>query len=246
MSTSQKSLKAEARKYLSLPDLFPKGAPDLRKKLSEYQVKKIRRALGEIQQQGGRYFGDFVPIGRGRKKFQQSQGLPTYFKGTFLPGGEKKNSGVEFIGGGLLYVKDGAERVRFEINTTSEDTVKISVRAIWQEKNKGTRAAITAAGRVIGSAQGMTDLRTLTTQALYIWNKYTLAADNGEMRQVKAWGLKPDGTPYFVPAAHPGTWPMGVLFEAPPKKKAPNSGKGKNATTKKAAPKKAGKGRARK
>src|SRR5574337_591630 len=95
MSTPQKSLKDDARKYLSLPDLFPKGSPDFRRKLNNYQAKKIRAALREIKNIGGMYATHIVPRGRGRKKYMADHDLPPYMRGIFLSGGAKVNTNLE-------------------------------------------------------------------------------------------------------------------------------------------------------
>ena len=213
MATPQKKLKADARKLLDIRALFPKGSPDLRRNLTEYQAKKIRRAIREITKEGGGSLDEFIPVGTGRKKYMHDHGLPGYFKGIFLPGGTKKNDKVEYIGGGLLYERDNTKRTRFLIDATSEETVKKSIKNIWKKKAENEKAAITSDGRVIGSAQNRIDIDALMIEALYLRNKYALAAANGEMREIKNGHRNKDGTKKIVAAAHPSEWPMGVLFE---------------------------------
>lgn len=222
MSSPQKSLKAEAKKFLSLPDLFPKGAPDFRKKLTPYQVKKIRAALNTVKTLGGEYARDITPMGKGRKKYLEKSGLPRYMRGIFLPGGEKINKNLQFIGGAVRYERGNKEtreydtRERFELDTSGDDADLIASAKDIVKFRAGRKAAITANGRVIGAAYPLRSNDLIVREAAYIFNKYAEMSAKGELRIPKNGGQ--------VLAAHPSVWGMGVLFEGEPK----NSGKGKN------------------
>jgi hypothetical protein len=222
--SSQKKLKIDAKKFLSLKDLFPKKPPDFRKKLTPYQAKKIRAAIKAVKDFGGEYSEQIVPMGRGRKKYLDQAGLPPYMRGIFLSGGEKINKKLEFVGGAIKYERGGSPRERYELFTEggADELIDSAKEILIHRKNR--KAAITANGRVIGAAYPLRKNDLIIREAVYIFNKYATMYDNEEYRDRFNKGQ--------VLAAHPSTWGMGILFE---------TGSGKNGTKKKASARRSGK-----
>lgn len=180
------------------------------------QKGKITKALNTVKKLGGGYESDIVPIGKGRTKYMRDNNLPAYMRGIYLPGGAKVNKNVQYVAGGIYYERGGAKRERHELNTALDDRALIESAKQILKGRKNRTTSITAAGRVIGSAQGMRDNATIIKEAVYIFNKYAQMADKGETRTRKY----ASGAEYQAKAAHPSTWGMGVLFESKPPKAA--------------------------
>lgn len=173
-------------------------------------IREVKNALGARAD-------DIVPIGRGRKKFLIDNGYPVFARGVDLPGGEKINSDVHYTGGKLFYTRGNERRIRTRIYTdgTEDDLIK-SVKDILRDKPRNWRTSITASGRVIGSAQNLTN-KAAITEALYIWHKYSDMAgqyfEQGEDGNYMRARRNKDGTTYLQKVAHPSEWGMGILFE---------------------------------
>lgn len=188
--------------------LFPKKPPDFRRNLSPYQEKKIKKALREVKNYGGAYVADFVPMGRGRKKYLADADLPPYMRGIFLPGGEKVNKKLQFVKGAIKYERGGQERERYELETGGDENDLIDSAKEILKNRKNRRATITANGRAIGGAANMKDNGTVLKEASYIFLKYAEMHEKGEVRERMLKG----GMVREI-AAHPNEWGMGILFE---------------------------------
>jgi len=205
MSTpDKKDLKQEAKKYLSIKDLFTRAKPDLRRKLTKYQAEKIRKAVEEVKQYGGGKVGQFVPMGRGRKKYMQDHGLPEWLGGIFLPGGAAVTKNLKYVKGEVYYERGGSPRSWQELNTSGGEEELLDSADKILKKRKRRTAALTANGFVIGGAQNLKSNSLIKKEAVHIFLKYAEMSDNGEMR-------KHNGA--LTRAAHPNTWGMGILFE---------------------------------
>lgn len=154
-------------------------------------------------------------MGRGRKKYMREHALPEYQKGIFLPGGAKINKGLKYTGGEVQYIRGNAPRSRRELETryTENELIASAEKILKERKNRKT--SITANGRVIGSAQGFRDNKTVIKEAAYIFNKYSEMSHNNQIRDNGAI------------AAHPNLWGMGILFETADKKGKTKNGKAK-------------------
>jgi hypothetical protein len=220
MSTPQLALKQEAELYLSLPDLFPKGKPDFRKKLNKYQVKKIKTAIKTVKQIGGDHAKQIVPMGRGRKRYMTEKELPIYMRGIFLSGGAKVNKKLEYSHNEVKYERKGSPRARSnDLDTSAEDAEFISSAKKILKRRKGRKATITAAGRAIGAVIPTREDDLIIKEGLRIFNKYAEMSYNNERRERR----NANGTVYLTEAAHPSEWGMAILFEGKieesPKKK---------------------------
>ncbi len=236
MSTPQQKLKAEAKKYLNLKDLFPRHKPDLRTKLSEYQVKKIRSAIKQVKHNSGEYFNQVVPMGHGRKKYMKQAGLPIWQAGIPLSGGAKKNKKLNYVKGELRYERGehNAQRAIIEIDTRhGEEGVIKSMKAILKNR-KGRRVHATANNRVIGSTMPKMNDKIFISETLAVFNKYENAFKaNGLVDQNtedipenlfvdennEVWRYIGGDVKKPVKVAPPSEWGMGILFEGAIKSK---------------------------
>ena len=220
-----KLLKKDVENWINLKQLFPKSKLDFRTGLTDYQYNKIKKAFNEIEAQGN--IKDAVPIRKGAAQYAKDHNLPAWQKTIFLQGGQNKNADVEYKSGILEYkrgsVRTGfTKRARYQIETFSEDTVKKSIKSALKKKPKNYKTNITAAGRVMHSANNLSN-DAAVRMGIEIFNKYSTMFENGETRHV-AGSLDPEtGEEVEVMAAHPSTWGMGLLFELkikhPPKGK---------------------------
>lgn len=221
-------LRKNVEQVIDLKILFPRSQPNFRIGLNNYQAKKIRRAIREINAQSGSEFqtqeGKYqlyhnpgekikgnvqIANKRERIRYMEDNGLPKWQKVIMLPGGQKINKNVTYKNGELSYIRAGEKRSRYRLYTEgTSDDLKNSAKEILKFRNK-RKATITAAGRAIGSVIPTTEDRLLIREALYIFNKYASMYENGEMRTRR----NANGSTYQQRAAHPSEWGMGILFE---------------------------------
>lgn len=195
---------------MDLKVLFPKSKVNSRTKLSEYQSRKIRRALREVEKVADGYSAmqnDFVPM-KNAKAYATKQGLPKYLKGIFLKGGGRDNTKAIYDKNKheIHYERGGSGRILRPLNNWSHRVLMGDVdRAIIELPRKGEKY-LTANGRVIRNT-GTTDDQSLKMNASQIFNKYKEMAERGEYRN--------RGQDEKTKAAHPKEWGIGILFEKP-------------------------------
>jgi hypothetical protein len=205
--SDQKELKKLAKRLIDKKVLFPRSNIDYRGKLSNYQVRKINKALREIEAvaDGQRAMTrDFVPL-KGYKKYNKDNKLPPYMKGIFLNGGDRDNKYVSYRNGQVSYIRGNAERIYTPLNNWSERIMVEELKAAVIKLPTEGEKSLTANGRQMRNTTVSKD-SDLEIQARMIFNKYKSMAAAGEKRQ--------NGNL----AAHPKKWGIGVLWEAPPKK----------------------------
>ena len=153
---------------------------------------------------GGDSLNQFVPMGKGRKKYMHDKGLPPWLGGIFLSGGEAVNKKLRYEKGEVKYERGGAPRSWTELDTGDDEHALLkSADKILKRRARRT-AALTANGFVISSAQNLRANELIKKEAAYIFLKYSDMYDAGEMRTHKG---------HLQQAAHPNTWGMGILFE---------------------------------
>ena len=237
MSTRRQALKNEAAQYFVLKDLFPKSNFDSRRKLTDYQAKKISKTLRRFKIEHKEDLHRMTPIGRGRKAYLKSHDQPDYYIGTFLSGGRKVNTDVKYQGGELLYNRKGSPRARSnDLDTSGDDEAFIKSAKAVLKKRAGRKAGITAGGKVIGAVIPTRENDLIIKEGVRIFNKYGWAFD-GKLTpsQIEQYNLidingqiyrertNPNGTKYLQEVAHPSEWGMAIYFEGKkeekPKKK---------------------------
>ena len=210
MATPHLELKKHAKKYLDLHALFPHTKLDLRLPLSDYQRKKINQELSILKKKDNGTLNNFVPMGRGRKKYLRDNNLPPSWKGVFLSGGAKVNTELKYIGGEVQYKRGGAPRARSnDLDTSSDDIALIASAKKILKRRAGRLAGVTAAGKKISSIMSGTNETLLIKEAVRVFNKYADMSDRGEQRIRRL----SSGIEYFQDAAHPAEWGMAILFE---------------------------------
>jgi hypothetical protein len=201
-------LKREAKKYIDLPELFP-GGIDLRTKLSDYQAKKIRAALREVEKIADGMTAmrkDFVPV-KHMKQYASKNKLPKYLKGVFMNGGADINKMAAFDSksGRLSYVRGFTERDFVPLNCWSERSMMLELNEELKRTDEGM-LYLAANGRVMRGTQAPTDDKEyIRVMARLIFTTYKDMSDRGEMRRV--------GTKHKTLAAHPNKWGIGLIFE---------------------------------
>jgi hypothetical protein len=241
MSTFRQNLKNEAAQYFVLKDLFPKSNFDNRRKLTDYQAKKISRALREFKIEHAEDLHRMTPIKRGRKEYLKEHEQPSYYIGTFLSGGRKVNTDVKYTGGELQYNRKGSPRARSnDLDTSSDDEAFIKSAKEVLKRRKGRKAGITAGGKVIGAVIPTRENDLIIKEGLRIFNKYGWAFDgklseqeiqkynlteiNGQIYRERRYG---NGVPYLQKVAHPSEWGMAIYFEGKIEEKPKKKGKKK-------------------
>lgn len=225
-----KLLKKDVEKYISVKSLFPNARPNFKTGLTEYQAKKIRKAIKNVKNILGENQNQIVPIGRGRKKYMEQAGLPVYMRGVALSGGEKQNSDVKYIAGELRYKrgKNKSPRSIIRLDTAhGEDGLIKSLKAELKKRGK-RKTALTANNRAMAAHQNMNTNQLIIKEALYIYNKYESAysisgtgAVNEDTENVPS-GFIIIGKEIYrdrgkrhglTKVARPSDWGMGLLFE---------------------------------
>lgn len=218
--------------------------PDLRTKLSPYQVKKINKAIAAAKDYLGEYHKGVVPMGTGRKKYMQEAGAPSWLRGIVRPGGTKLNSNLRYIGGEILYERNGTPRSQSnDLDTSAGENEFISSAQKVLKNRRGRKATMTANGRRIGSIIPTRDSDLLISEGVRVFNKYSRAFyanekpdeelerefERGHNGDVYRWRSQGNGKKFLQKVAHPSEWGMAVLFEGTARKKTTSRKKIKNA-----------------
>ena len=202
---SKKILRKDVEKLIVLKDLFPKSSPNFKTGLSEYQAKKINKALRVIKALFSNT-SQIVPISRGRRAYADKNGLPSYLRGIPLPGGGKVNSRLNYSVGddAISYHRAGEKRQHYILDTSSQKKLISSAKKILKHR-RHRLATITFFGRALGAVRPTEDDDLLIKEMVYFFNRYTKHA--GEtIRTRNQFGKT-------VYQQLPENWEMGILFE---------------------------------
>lgn len=123
-----------------------------------------------------------------------------------MSGGDRDNKNAEYKNGRITYIRGGATREYLPLNNWSEKVLIKELREGLRALPKKGARYLTANGRVIRNSESNED-DAIEANARFVFNKYKDMAANGETRT--------NGSL----AAHPKKWGIGLLWEAPAKKR---------------------------